>query len=373
MLSFPPFRHVNWILDLPRPEYDLATSNMLPDWSAFLEPPDPLDMMRCGNPKGDPGLIRYLEEDYRVTKDRVLITNGTSEANHLAYLSLLKKGATVLIEKPIYTPLLEIPKAMGCRISFVNRRPDDYRVDLRELKQKAELGADLLVLQNHNNPSGKALQEHELRDIVKVCSDNDIPILCDEVYRDYALSPGEGERLMNPIPSIVSLYDKGIATSSVTKVYGATGLVTGWMIGAKRVVQRARSIKIMTDPMISNYGNRLALQALKARDHVLPEAFSALREKLRLVSSWARGRKDVHWSAPDACAIGFLRYDHRLSSLDFCRRLYHDHGTRAVPGAFFHAERGLRIGLTAPYEEIRGGLERIDALLDEIAHESDHM
>jgi aspartate/methionine/tyrosine aminotransferase len=262
--------------------------------------------------------------------------------------------------------MLEVPRALGCEISFIKRRPDPYRIDVRELREKLEKGADLLVLQNHNNPSGKAIQGPDLIDIAKACADNGVPVLCDEVYRDFALSPSEGG-LKNPLPSMVQLYEKGITTGSVTKVYGAGGLVTGWMVAGKRTVQRARKAKIMIDPMVSNWGNKVALAILKNRDMVLPGAFAELREKLRLVMTWAKGRDDVHWSEPDGTAIGFLRYEHDLPSLEFCERLYRDYETRAIPGEFFHIEKGVRIGLTRPYEEIKGGLGMLDRFLDDLS------
>jgi len=365
-LDFPPFRHVNWILDLPSPRYDLATSNVLPDWNGHLETPDPMALMRKGDPSGDRELRSLIARDLDMDMDRIVLTNGTSEANHLAFLCTIGPGTRVLIERPIYAPLLEVPRALGAEISFIKRRPDEFRIDIRELKAKLEEGADLLVLQNHNNPSGRVLQGHELKDIVRTCSEYGTPILCDEVYRDFALSPGEDGRLVNPIPSMARIYDKGITTSSVTKVYGATGLATGWLAGPKRLVARARRIKIMIDPMVSHFGNRMALSILNARDQVLPGTFEDLREKLRLVSQWAKGRSDVHWSHPHGCAVGFLRYDHDIGSIELCERLYKEKGTKVIPGAFFRSEGGFRIGLTAPYETIRGGLEMIDALMDEL-------
>jgi aspartate/methionine/tyrosine aminotransferase len=100
---------------------------------------------------------------------------------------------------------------------------------------------------------------------------------------------------------------------------------------------------------------------------VLPGAFAELREKLRLVMTWARGRDDVHWSEPDGCAVGFLRYDHDVPSIEFCERMYKEYDTRVIPGEFFHLEKGFRIGLTRSYEEVKGGLGMIDTFLDDLS------
>jgi aspartate/methionine/tyrosine aminotransferase len=153
----------------------------------------------------------------------------------------------------------------------------------------------------------------------------------------------------------------------VTKVYGAGGLVTGWLVAGKRLIQRAKRTKIMIDPMVSNHGNKLALAVLRNRDQVLPDAFTALREKLRLVMTWAKGRDDVTWSEPDGCAVGFLRYEYDVPSLAFCESLYREYETRTIPGEFFRIEKGFRIGLTRPYEEIKGGLGMIDRFLDDLS------
>jgi aspartate/methionine/tyrosine aminotransferase len=165
---------------------------------------------------------------------------------------------------------------------------------------------------------------------------------------------------------MVEVYDKAVITSSVTKVYGAGGLVSGWMVGPRRIMNRARRLKVYSVPMVSHMGNRVAYRILKNRDEVLSKEFSILRDKLNLISTWAKGRSDVHWSEPDGCAVGFLRYDHDRSSLEVCEELYTDHEVRVVPGEFFHIERGFRMSAAADYESLKGGLERIDTYLDSL-------
>jgi aspartate/methionine/tyrosine aminotransferase len=150
----------------------------------------------------------------------------------------------------------------------------------------------------------------------------------------------------------------------VTKVYGAGGLMTGWMMGPKRMINRAKRAKIYSVPMVNHMGNRIALKILRERHKVLPGEFSGIREKLNLVSAWASGRDDVHWSEPDGCAVGFLRYDHDVPSVEVCNALYNDHQVRVVPGEFFHLEKGFRLGVAGDYDILKGGLERIDRYLD---------
>jgi len=216
--DLPKFRHVDYIVNKEPPKFDLAWSNILPHWPGVLKVSNDPKLISAGGLHGDLGLKDLIASMYGVDNSRVVLTNGCSEANFLSYLSLLKKGDVVLIEKPIYSPILEIPRTLGCKVHTIKRRPDDYRFDLKELREKFEtLSPHLFVMQNMNNPTGKALFGPDLKDIVKILTEFDIPVLVDEVYRDFAMSVEEG-KLVNAFPSMVEIYDKAVITSSVTKV-----------------------------------------------------------------------------------------------------------------------------------------------------------
>ncbi|MBN1390812.1 MAG: aminotransferase class I/II-fold pyridoxal phosphate-dependent enzyme [Candidatus Thermoplasmatota archaeon] len=366
LLDLPKFRHVEYLMNRPSPRYDLAWSNILPQWPGAIENSLDTKLISAGGHLGDEGLRSHIASLYGVDRSCVVLTNGCSEANTLALMTSLNRGDKVLIEKPIYTPLIELPRALGCDVHTIKRRPDDYRFDIRELREKIEtLSPALFVMQNMNNPSGKALFEPELLDIVKVLSENQVPVLVDEVYRDFAMSCVDG-KLVNAFPSMVELYDRAMITSSVTKVYGAGGLVSGWLVGSKRTANRARRLKIYTVPMVSHIGGRIAHRILSMRDLVMPHEFAMIREKLNLVSTWAKGRSDVHWSEPDGCAVGFLRYDHDLPSVEACERLYSEHQVRVVPGEFFHLENGFRLSVAGCYDNLKDGLREIDIFLDSL-------
>lgn len=363
MFEFPHFRHVEWINDRRPPKYDLAWSDIRPEWKGHIDTSFDPKMISASKPTGLDDLLAYLSDAYGADRSRTMLVNGCSEGNWLAFCSTIGPGSKVLIEKPIYTPLIEIPKTLGAKVTTIKRRAPDYRFDLSELEERVSSGCDLLVMQNHNNPTGRALMKADLQEIASILDRYKVPVLCDEVYRDYAMTFSSGGS-RNAFPSMVELYDRAIVTSSVTKVYGASTLMNGWLIGPKRVINRARSIKIFTVPMVNSIANRIALDLLRNRHKVLPEYFSKIRKKEQLVSQWAAGRDDVHWSSPDGCAVGFLTYDHSIPSIDICDRLYNEKEVRVIPGTFFHNEHGFRISLAADYQILKDALLSMDDLFD---------
>ena len=191
-------------------------------------------------------------------------------------------------------------------------------------------------------------------------------VLVDEVFRDFTLQPYANKTMRQQIPSMVQSYSKAMITSSVTKVYGAGGLMAGWLIGPRRLIKKAAHQKLMMVPMVSHLGTGVALEVLRRRGSVLPREFEDIRGKLRLVSTWAKGREDLFWSEPDGCAVGFLRYTHDISSVEVCRRLLNERGVKVIPGEYFHIERGFRVGLNVDYDLLKEGLAHIDAFFDEL-------
>jgi aspartate/methionine/tyrosine aminotransferase len=220
-------------------------------------------------------------------------------------------------------------------------------------------------MQNLNNPTGKALFEHDLIEISKVLDRYDVPVLVDEVYRDFSMNIIDGE-MKNAFPSMIEVNEHSMITSSVTKVYGGGGLMAGWLLGPKRVINRARRLKIYTVPMVNHMGNHVALDILRRRNEIMPSELNELRRRSNLVSLWSKGRSDVHWSEPDGCAVGFLRYDHDIPSIKVCEGLYEKFGVRVIPGEFFHMEKGFRLALSRPYELIKGALSKIDRYFDSL-------
>ncbi len=366
MFRFGPFKQLDWLIEGGKARYDLSGSDLSPKWPGIYDDVVEDGLIDNKAVGGSRELISFLAQEYDVPEDRVLLTNGCSEANTFAFLSSVGPGSRVLLEKPIYSPLVELPRAMGCRISFIKRRPDEYSFDLGELDDKLKAGVDILVLQNHNNPTGKGLFEHQQKEIASVCDRYGVPVLVDEVYRDFTLQTDEDGTMRQQIPSMVSNYSRALITSSVTKVYGAGGLMAGWLIGPRRHIRRAAHQKLMMVPLVSHLSTGVALEVLRRRGTVLPAKFEEIRSKLRLVSMWAKGRSDLFWSEPDGCPVGFLRYTHDLPSAEVCRRLLRERSVKVVPGEFFHIEKGFRMGLNVDYNVLREGLARIDSFFDEL-------
>lgn len=115
----------------------------------------------------------------------VVAANATTGANHIVHRSLLRAGDHVICQYPIYGPLLEEPKDIGCDISYLRLNPaNKWSLDIEELKKLIKPGrTKMLILNNPVNPTGTHFSSELQREIIEVAKQHNLIIHCDEIFR----------------------------------------------------------------------------------------------------------------------------------------------------------------------------------------------
>jgi aspartate/methionine/tyrosine aminotransferase len=183
-------------------------------------------------------------------------------------------------------------------------------------------------------------------------------VLVDEVYRDILVVLGWAAP-----PSHVHLGPHFLATSSLTKSYGLSGLRCGWILASPELADRMRRVRDLMGSVGSMPSDGLALAALR-RLHRLAERTRAILEpNQRLVQRFLREHGEaLDCVVPECSMMVFPRLRKEADSQalhDRLRRLE----TSIVPGHFFESPRHFRLGFAVRTEEVAEGLRRLaDAL-----------
>jgi aspartate/methionine/tyrosine aminotransferase len=296
------------------------------------------------------------------TRDNVLITTGTSEANFLALASLVDPGDEVVLVLPNYMQLPGIARGLGARIKEVWLREEwGWRIDLDALRAAVTDKTKVICVCNPNNPTGQVLSAAEVFDVARIAERHGAWILADEVYRG-------AERIGPETATFWGHHDRVIVTGGLSKAYGLPGLRVGWIVAPPERVAAAWAMKDYTTIAPATLSELLAEIALARRTELLKRARYLLGERWPILESWAASHaQDLHWVAPAAGGICFFGYSFPIDSVELVDRLIKDWGTMVVPGAHFNAERHLRIGFGMPTHTLRGGLEAIDRALVALA------
>jgi hypothetical protein len=182
--------------------------------------------------------------------------------------------------------------------------------------------------------------------------------MVDEVYLDMFFD--------SALPSAFHLGEEFIITSSLTKVYGLSGLRCGWILAAPELAQRIWRINDLFGNIPSHTAEQLSMIAL---DH-LPEIASRSRKLLAtnraLLDQFLDSRGDLQYLRPPCGTIVFPRLA-RGSTEEFIRLLREKYETEVVPGRFFEMPEHFRLGVGGDTEMVRVGLERLYSALDEFS------
>jgi aspartate/methionine/tyrosine aminotransferase len=289
-----------------------------------------------------------------VSADRVVAADGTSMANMLAMAALIAPGDEVLIERPTYEPLLAVARFLGARIARFDRSAEDFVLDPAEVERRFTSATRLIVLTNLHNPSGALADDAVLERIGALGAF----VLVDEVYRDAAFDAAPR--------SCVHLGERFVATNSLTKVYGLSGLRCGWILAAPDIAERMWRLNELFGVAQAHPAERLSCLALDRLDEVAAGTRERLDRNRALANAFFAGRGDL---ACSPMRHGITAFPRLLmgdpEALDALLRERFD--TSIVPGRWFEAPDRFRIGIGGPTELVEEGLRRLGAGLDAFA------
>src|SRR5713101_3091711 len=248
--------YMRWAKTRPRVKYDLALSGILnlpfPKLDARIEDGD----LNGDNSYGYRPLVEALARHCGVASESVVtISGGTSMANHLAMAAALEHGDEVLIEKPTYDPILAVAEYLGANIKRFPRSFDNgFRVETDELAKQITPQTRLIVLTNLHNPSSTLVDEQTLKQIGELARSVGARVLVDEVYL---------EAMFEAAPrSSVHLGPEFIATTSLTKGYGLSGLRCGWILAEPELAQQMLLLNDIFGAVGPQPSERLSVVAL---------------------------------------------------------------------------------------------------------------
>jgi aspartate/methionine/tyrosine aminotransferase len=290
------------------------------------------------------------------TPEHIEVTNGTSEANYLLALSLLRDGDEVAMEVPNYMQYGGLPKSCGALLRPFRLLLDrGWEPDWDEFDQAVNQKTRLVYLSNPNNPTGSVLTAEAMRHMVARCEQVGAYLLADEVYLGAEI---HCERTR----SFWGMSDRVIVTSGLSKAYGIPGVRIGWIAGPKEVVAQCWSQHdyITIGPnKISDAVARVAVQP-ENREKLYARTRAILRHNLPMVRKWVDGfGGKLEFRAPRAGALCLVRYDSPMPSYPLCERVRVNQSVLIVPGVHLGLEGFVRLWLGGKPDFLSEGLRRI--------------
>jgi aspartate/methionine/tyrosine aminotransferase len=359
--------YMEWAKTRSQARFNLATSGL--SGVPFAEFPlriEDLEISAAGA-YGYAKLIERLARHAGVAEGCVVTAAGTSMANHLAMAAVLDPGDDVLLEQPAYGPLLDVAEFLGVQVKRIPRRFENgFAIDPAEIAQAITPSTRLIVLTNMHNPSGALMPAETLRAIGEHAMRARAHVLVDEVYLEMLF--GRSAPFCFPIGQALAPDGDNpfIVTSSLTKVYGLSGLRCGWILASNALAQRMWLLNDLYAATGAHVAERMSVMALDHIDQFRERARNLLAANRALLDSFLDSRRDLECFRPPAGTVVFPRLTHG-DPQSFFKLLREKFETTVVPGEFFEMPQHFRIGIGGATAELRTGLERLSGALDEFS------
>ena len=345
--------YMYWAKTQSRARFNLATSGV----GAF-----PLRELGCSieqleingdSTYGYAPLQQAIAKKCEVDPDCVVAAAGTSMANHLAMAALIDLGDEVLIEHPTYELLLSAALYLGADVKrFPRCEANGFALDAGEIRRAVSPRTKLIVVTNLHNPSSVLAAEHELREVGDVARSIGARVLVDEVYLDAVYE--------NTPKSAFHLGPEFVVTSSLTKVYGLSGLRCGWILAQPSLAQAMWRLNDLFASIPAHPAELLSVIAFHDLDKI--------RQRARAIVEADRALLEQFCESHESCALSAVPTKSGTTSFprlkkgnvdEFLARLRQEYDTSAVPGRFFGMPDHFRIGMGVNTEMFAEGLRRI--------------
>ena len=384
--------YLEWAKARPSPRFDLAGSNVLPCTIDELTGARDAVALDGQNDNGYAPLVASIADRYGVLPAQVTTAQGASGANFLVCAGLLEPGDEVLVERPGYDPLLGAPRLLGARVVRFDRDfAAGFALDPDRVQRAMTPRTRLIIITSPHNPTGVIVDNAALDEVGRIAAAQGAYVLVDEVYLD-ASAAGEQVRLKPPFDetrggpelvdgpdatedaSVVSGFSRTLtaaargnvflATSSLTKSYGLSGLRCGWILSSAAVAERLRRARDVIDGSGSIVTERLATLAFSQLDRLIARSSALLAVNGALVRNFLHARSELELVEPRGGTVVFPRLRDVADSSRFAERLLNERATAIVPGHFFEAPAHFRVGFGGATEALGGGLEALGEALD---------
>ena len=286
----------------------------------------------------------------RTTPDNVLVVPGGQAGLFAAHHGACDEGDRALYIDPYYATYPGTIRGVGAKPVTIQARAEaGFQPDPADITAEAQ-GAKSLLINSPNNPTGVVYTRDTMEGIARVCRDNSIWLISDEVY-DTQLWDGAH---LSP-RTLPGMAPQTLVIGSLSKSHAMTGSRIGWIVGPEEAIYHIGNLATHTTYGVAGFIQEAACFALDRGAEFEAAVAAPFRRRRDLVTEMLEGQNVVR--AVHAGGAMYLMLDIRATGLsgdEFANRLLDTHHVAVMPGeSFGRAAAGhVRVALTVADERL---------------------
>ena len=303
-----------------------------------------------------------------IEADDILVTNGVSEGLEMVISSIVDEGDEVLLPGPYYPPYASYVKLHGgipieFAVDLENSTPD-----IEDIRKKISSKTVAICLISPNNPTGVVFNENSLRELVNIANQNNLYIICDEIYDQIIFDEkfvGIG-KVADDSPVIV--------LNGFSKVH----LMSGWRIGyiafnhsskldeLRENLPKLARVRIATNLPVQY----AALESLRGPQDYITKFVSEIKKRRDLVVKRLNEIPGLSCPNPKGAFYAFPKIENNRfgSDKEFVTKLLESKGVLTVHGSGFGKQYGsdhFRLVYLPSLETLDSAMTKIEEFVNQ--------
>ncbi|WP_404318746.1 MalY/PatB family protein [Malaciobacter canalis] len=242
------------------------------------------------------------------TENDILLTSGVVTALSACVEAFSNKDDEVIIQTPVYFPFFSVVKDNNRKLILnpLKNCDDYYKMDFEDLKSKITSKTKLLILCSPHNPVGRVWSKEELLKLAKICYENSITIISDEIHSDL---------VFKKFTSFLHLEDKYldnlIILNSPSKTFNLAGLNSSYII-CKNSTLKNKLNKIIQKRHIGSvniFGLESIISAYNKGEEWLEFLLQYLKDNINYVDDFLKeSNSSISFNKPEATYLLWLNF-----------------------------------------------------------------
>jgi 2-aminoadipate transaminase len=226
------------------PSLDIVDVDGLRDAAVRAFESDPAGTTAYGTSIGYPRLRSWIADHHGVEPERVLVTNGSMQADAFLFEQLVGAGDEVVVESPSYDRTLLSLRQRGARLHAIELEPDGIDTEaLAHLLSAGRAQPTLAhIIPNFQNPAGYTLSYEKRLRLLELARSHGFMIFEDDPYVALRFT---GETL----PTMLSMDPEMVVYASSFSKTVCPGIRVGYLVGPPDLI--AAIAKLATNTYIS--------------------------------------------------------------------------------------------------------------------------
>ncbi|MCW4000929.1 MAG: histidinol-phosphate aminotransferase family protein [Candidatus Bathyarchaeota archaeon] len=214
-----------------------------------------------------------------ITKDNLVMGNGSTELMYLFAEAFLKPGEKALMSAPTFGEYEAAVHKTGQQVKFV-KLSSSLQVDAEAFKRELA-DAKIAFLCNPNNPTSKLIPQPVLTDVLETALQRDVLVFLDEDFLEFIDDEKERSMIYH-----LDRYPNLFVLRSFTKIFGLTGLRVGYGVTSKEIANVLLCAKIPWN--INCLGQAAAAASLADEEHLAVTKALIQKEKAYLAEQLSK-------------------------------------------------------------------------------------